>query len=93
MNAEIHGPEGGEITVSLSTSDGHAEVSVTDQGPGFTPAAAERAFDRFWRDPDALGRPGSGLGLAIVKATAERHGGSVRATGSRVTISLPVARG
>jgi two-component system OmpR family sensor kinase len=90
-NAEVHGPAGGAITVALAAVDGHAELSVADEGPGFTPAAAERAFDRFWRDPDALGRPGSGLGLAIVKATAERHGGTVRAAGATVTITLPVA--
>jgi signal transduction histidine kinase len=91
-NAEVHGPERGAITVSLAAVNGHAELSVADQGPGFSAAAADHAFDRFWRDPAALGRPGSGLGLAIVKATAERHGGSVRAAGAAVTITLPVAR-
>jgi two-component system OmpR family sensor kinase len=90
-NAAVHGPADGAIDVALSVSGNLAEVSVRDQGPGLGPQAAKRAFDRFWRGHDAVGRPGSGLGLAIVKATAERHGGSVRASGSTVVISLPVA--
>ena len=49
----------------------------------------ESAFDRFWRG-DGTAAPGSGLGLAIVRATAERHGGRAWASGSTVTIALPV---
>ncbi|HET9154098.1 MAG TPA: HAMP domain-containing sensor histidine kinase [Solirubrobacterales bacterium] len=62
-----------------------------DRVEGFAPGEEEAAFGRFWRAEDARGRPGSGIGLAIVKATAERHGGSVYARGSTVTISLPLA--
>jgi len=90
-NAAVHGPAKGTIDVALRVFGDLAEVSVHDQGPGLGPQAAERAFDRFWRARDAVGRPGSGLGLAIVKATAERHGGSVRASGSTIVFSLPVA--
>jgi signal transduction histidine kinase len=88
-NAEVHGPRGGEITVSLTTAAGQAALVVRDEGPGLAPADLEHAFERFWRAPDAPGRPGSGLGLAIVRATAERHGGSVTMEGSAVTIALP----
>jgi two-component system OmpR family sensor kinase len=90
-NAAVHGPAGGRIELSLRSRDGRAEITVTDQGPGFPPGSEEAAFERFWRGEEAVGRPGSGIGLAIVKATAERHGGSVRAAGSSVTLSLPSA--
>jgi signal transduction histidine kinase len=87
-NAEVHGPRGGEVTVSLTVAGGRAALAVRDEGPGLAPADLEHAFERFWRAPDAAGRPGSGLGLAIVRATAERHGGTVTVHGSTVTIAL-----
>ena len=92
-NAAVHGPAGGRVEVSLATEGSLAKLAVTDQGEGFAPGEEEAAFGRFWRSERATGRPGSGVGLAIVKATAERHSGSVRAHGSTVTISLPLAAG
>ena len=89
-NASRYGPVGGRVTISVERGDGHARVSVSDEGSGLGPDEAERAFERFWR-----GRqdgPGSGLGLAIVRATAERHGGRAYAEGSRFTIELPVLK-
>ena len=70
-----------------------SSVGVRDEGSGFPPGSEETAFERFWRAEEARDRSGSGIGLAIVKATAERHGGSVRAQGSTVTVTLPIAEG
>jgi signal transduction histidine kinase len=92
-NAELHGPRGGEVTVSLTVSGATAALAVRDEGPGLAPADLEHAFERFWRAPDAADRPGSGLGLAIVRATAQRHGGRVTVDGSTVAIVLPAAVG
>ncbi len=88
-NALVHGPPGGEISVTLGRRDGRALLTVRDQGPG--PPAAQRArlFERFWRGTDSSQRPGSGLGLSIVAAIAEQHGGSVHVDGSAFTIELP----
>ena len=71
---------------------GRVEVTVSDEGAGFPTGAEGVAFERFWRAEEAAGRSGSGIGLAIVKATAERHGGGVRASGFTVTIMLPIIR-
>lgn len=90
-NAVVHGPAGGRVEISMKAADGWVEIAVTDEGAGFPPGAEEAAFERFWRAAEGAGRSGSGIGLAIVKATAERHGGGVRASGSTVTISLPIA--
>jgi two-component system OmpR family sensor kinase len=49
---------------------------VTDEGAGFSPGFAERAFDRFSRADDARSTSGTGLGLAIVALIASAHGGS-----------------
>jgi len=90
-NAAVHGPPGGEVDLALQVENGVARVLVSDEGEGFAPGEEELAFERFWRSDRSRERDGSGIGLAIVRATAERHGGSVRAEGSTVTITLPTA--
>jgi two-component system, OmpR family, sensor kinase len=88
-NARRHGPPGGRILVAVTRRGSRAQLTVADEGPGLSPADAERAFERFWRGPSARGE-GSGLGLAIVRAIAERHGGRVQVDGARFTVELPV---
>jgi two-component system, OmpR family, sensor kinase len=58
-----------------SETDGGVELEVADQGPGFSPDLADRAFERFARGDAARTRGGTGLGLAIVRAIAVAHGG------------------
>ncbi|MFZ0039668.1 MAG: sensor histidine kinase, partial [Solirubrobacteraceae bacterium] len=60
---------------------------------GPDPAQRERLFERFWRGPDASGRPGAGLGLSIVAAVAAGHGGQVTVEGSTFTLDLPASAG
>jgi len=93
-NACVHGPEGGEVRVALTRRGDDAVISVSDDGPGISPAQAAAAPRRFWRGPDATagGRPGSGLGLAIVAATAARHGGRLEIDGATVAIALPLVK-
>jgi signal transduction histidine kinase len=87
-NALVHGPPDGEVRLALRTVDRRALLTVSDQGPG--PSDPERVFERFWRAPEAAGRPGSGLGLSIVRAIVERHGGRVVVEGSAFTLELPL---
>jgi two-component system OmpR family sensor kinase len=66
----------GPVRLDARAEDGHVELHVRDEGPGFPPEFLARAFDRFARS----GRgPGTGLGLAIVAAVAAAHGGSAHA--------------
>jgi signal transduction histidine kinase len=88
-NALVHGPAGGLVTVALRVAGQRALLTVSDEGPG--PADPRRAFERFWRAPEAAARPGSGLGLSIVRAIVERHGGRVAVEGSAFTIELPAS--
>jgi two-component system, OmpR family, sensor histidine kinase MprB len=83
-------PTAGPIEVRVR--DGR--LDVRDHGPGISAEDLPRVFDRFYRSPEARGRPGSGLGLAIVRQTAEAHGGSVHAANDRgggawLTLELP----
>ena len=89
-NAAKWSPDGGLVTVRLS--DG--VLTVDDQGPGIPEEERARIFDRFWRSATSRTLPGSGLGLAIVRQVAERHAGSVQATGNveggaRMVLKLP----
>jgi signal transduction histidine kinase len=93
-NAVRHAPEGSTIEVGVASEDGQARLRVEDRGPGFRPEDLPRAFDRFWRAPDAP-PGGTGLGLSIAAWIAERHGGSISAAnrpdgGARLEVLLPL---
>ena len=77
-NAIKYTPAGGRIDISIEVVVGQALLAVDDSGPGISPDARPRVFDRFFRASDALAETGSGLGLAIVKTIADRHGASLR---------------
>jgi two-component system OmpR family sensor kinase len=54
-----------------------AVLEVVDSGPGMSPEAAERVFERFYRADPARSRGGTGLGLSIVAGLVAAHGGTV----------------
>ncbi|HLH72243.1 MAG TPA: ATP-binding protein, partial [Chloroflexota bacterium] len=98
-NAGQYTPAKGEIRVSLVRSGDDAVVSVTDNGPGLSPADQVRVFDKFYRGSNAVARRerGSGLGLAIVRSLVELHNGrvwveSTPGRGACFSVSLPIAR-
>jgi two-component system OmpR family sensor kinase len=77
-NAIKYTPAGGQIDISIGIVNGQALLAVDDNGPGISPDARPRVFDRFFRAEDALEEAGSGLGLAIVKTIADRHNATLR---------------
>ncbi|ODT76860.1 MAG: histidine kinase [Pelagibacterium sp. SCN 64-44] len=98
-NAVSFSPEGGMVTVAVSTEGESIIVTVTDEGPGIT-GDAGRIFQRFYTDrPEAesFGNH-SGLGLSISKQIVDAHKGTIRAqnrsdrSGAVFTIVLPRAR-
>jgi two-component system OmpR family sensor kinase len=89
-NALRHGA--GTIRIFAREQGGGVEIHVTDEGPGFPPAFAARAFERFTRGDDARSGPGAGLGLAIVQTVAHAHGGrAVVGDGADVWLIVPAA--
>ncbi|QIN78201.1 hypothetical protein GBA65_06385 [Rubrobacter marinus] len=80
-NAVRHTPEGGVITISGRETDGRAEASVEDTGPGIPPEHMGRIFDRFYRAEEARTRAGggTGLGLSIARDLARAQGGDLSA--------------
>jgi two-component system sensor histidine kinase MprB len=78
-NAAKWSPPGGRVGVRLTQIDPtHAELVVSDRGPGIPPQERRLVFERFFRSTIARGMPGSGLGLAIVKQVVLKHGGLLR---------------
>ncbi|MEQ1874068.1 MAG: HAMP domain-containing sensor histidine kinase [Ilumatobacteraceae bacterium] len=93
-NAMNFASAGDTITLSATPHPHSVSVRVVDEGPGMAPEHLARAFDRFWRAPDAA-HGGSGIGLAVAHHLAELSGGSVglhnRAdrSGLIATVELP----
>jgi signal transduction histidine kinase len=65
--------EGLVVSVHKTGSDSVA-IEVRDQGPGITPAQAERVVERFFRSGDRDAE-GFGLGLSIAREVAHAVGG------------------
>ena len=78
-NAAKWSPSGGCVGIRLAPLDPtHAELVVSDYGPGIPSHERELVFERFFRSTTARAMPGSGLGLAIVKQVVLKHGGALR---------------
>lgn len=84
----------GRVEIEVRTDGDVVVIEVSDCGPGLEPEALARAFDRFWRSPEARAQPGTGLGLSIVRGIVVAHGGTVEMTsskgGTRVRVALPL---
>jgi two-component system OmpR family sensor kinase len=84
----------GPVRLAATERNGHVELHVLDDGPGFAPDFLPLAFERFSRADPARSRGGAGLGLSIVRLIAEAHGGTADADnrasgGADVWVSLP----
>jgi signal transduction histidine kinase len=74
-NALKYAPVNGTIDVAaLKRTDGRAEVSVSDNGPGISDPEKSKVVERFYRGDSSRGTPGVGLGLSLVQAVAKLHG-------------------
>jgi PAS domain S-box-containing protein len=100
QNAVKFSPQGGRITLRVSTAGSRVTVAVTDVGQGISADFLPYVFDRFRQgDASATRRHGGlGLGLALVRQLVELHGGTVRALsdgpgrGATFEVTLPLAR-
>lgn len=94
-NARKNSPAMEPISVTLSTSDGSAEVAVCDRGPGIPDESLERIFDKFVRGRgDTVS--GTGLGLYISRQIINAHEGRIWAeseTGRGATFRFVVPVG
>jgi PAS domain S-box-containing protein len=97
-NAIKFTPSGGHIKVRLQAADSHAEICVSDDGPGIPPQHLPRIFMLFAQGDHDVSRSqgGLGLGLTLVQQLVALHGGEISAfskgvpgQGSEFVIQLP----
>ncbi len=94
-NAIRFSPEGGRITLRLSSRNQLVQLDVADQGAGVADADRARIFEPFYRgqrQPEGAVR-GSGIGLSIVHEYIAAHGGKMTllagGPGAHFRIELP----
>lgn len=97
-NAVKFTPPGQRITISVSSTQGYAGLTVQDEGIGIAPESVPRVLDRFYRADESRARAtgGTGLGLSIAKWITERHDGHIEILsreniGTRITLLLPTS--
>jgi CheY-like chemotaxis protein len=96
-NAIKFTPRGGRAKVTVRTTGGQCQITVSDTGAGIASELLPYVFDRFWRTeaPDEHRYSGLGLGLSLAKRLVELHGGTISATsgglnnGATFTVLLP----
>lgn len=96
-NAIKFTPRGGTVAVAVE-SDERASISISDTGPGISPAFLPHVFERFAQADASPTRPvgGLGVGLSLVRDIVQRHGGEIEARnnpdgpGAVFTVRLPV---
>jgi len=91
LNAIQAMPDGGELTLHISSSLPMVMLRISDTGPGLPQELADQLFDtRVTTKPG-----GSGLGLPLVRLIVESHGGGVwyrsaPGKGASFTLVLPI---
>jgi PAS domain S-box-containing protein len=92
-NAIQFTPRGGGVRLNFRCSASETVITVSDTGPGISPAEMTHIFDRFWQG-DSSRDVGAGLGLWISQGIATAHGGTISAasdasSGTTFTVTLP----
>lgn len=85
-------PDGGRLTITLSSGSTHLEVCFEDTGNGIDAEELGRVFEPYHTTKST----GSGLGLMIVQRIVQDHGGHIELMskpkeGTRIAILLPFA--
>ena len=85
-------PDGGSLTITLSSSDRFVGISFQDSGSGISSEDFGHVLDPYYTTKS----DGSGLGLMIVQRIVQDHGGAVELhsgpdAGTTVTILLPIS--
>ncbi|MAS93031.1 MAG: hypothetical protein CMO55_07515 [Verrucomicrobiales bacterium] len=89
------GVTGGEVSVSLKTTETHCHIHIRDNGPGIDERTQAKIFEPFFTTKET--GKGTGLGLSISKDIAHFHGGdlvceSKVGEGCQFTLSVPLCQ-
>ncbi|MDP8938892.1 MAG: cell wall metabolism sensor histidine kinase WalK [Actinomycetota bacterium] len=93
-NALKYSSKDSPVGLELSREDGHAVISVSDQGCGIPEEEQPHIFDRFYRAQGSSRADGTGLGLALASEITDHLGGEILVesepeAGSTFSVILP----
>ncbi len=77
-NSLKYSPEGSPVTLQLSQPKGYVVLNVRNLTGKAGVPDANAVFNKYYRAPQAMGKPGTGLGLYWVHEVSAIMGGSVR---------------
>ena len=99
-NAVKYCPDGGKVSVGVTSTDALVTLSVSDSGIGMTEEQLHHIFEEFYKaDESRHDLMSTGLGLPICKRIVEVHGGHIWAEspglgkGSTFYVTLPRVNG
>lgn len=73
--------DGGRIIITGTANPLYSELTIRDNGPGFSPDDLPHLFDRFYRGQNASAA-GYGIGLSLSKMIITRQNGTITAKNS-----------
>ena len=94
-NARKYTDANGNIRVSLTLQESHAQLTIEDNGVGISEENLPNIWNRFWQADTSRGiDSGVGLGLAMVKEMVELQGGKISVEsrvgkGTKLTVQIP----
>jgi len=94
QNAIKFSPDGGDVSVEVTSTEREVTVQVRDSGMGIPAGERQRVFEKFYRTQQGQRVTGSGLGLAIARLIVDLHGGRIHLEGNTpqgtvVTFTVP----
>ena len=95
-NALDYSPPEGTVYISAQKKDNFLQISITDEGNGFTPDALHHAQEQFFMgDHSRTSNMHFGMGLYITSSIIKRHDGQLilkndaKRNGAQVIIKIP----
>ena len=96
-NAGDHSPKNASLELRISSKNDNLEISILDQGHGFTKEDLFYATDQFYQgDKSRHSKENYGIGLFVAKQIIKMHGGRLilenrrDEIGAKVRILLPI---
>ncbi|MHB8780517.1 MAG: ATP-binding protein [Candidatus Geothermincolia bacterium] len=94
LNSVQASQDAGQVRIELSSRNGSAEIAISDDGCGISPADLPRVFEPLFTTK----AKGTGFGLAVCRRIVEEHGGHIgieseQGRGTTVTFTLPLMAG
>ena len=95
-NALDYSPPKGTVNVETRKADDFLEISITDEGSGFTPEALHHAQEQFFMENKSrTSNLHFGMGLYITSSIIKQHNGQLilknsdKTNGAQVIVRIP----